>query len=108
MGRAFVTGGTGFVGRHLIEHLLEENWQVVALHRRTSRIEPLHMPGVTLIEGSITDSEAVLRAMPEAPDAVFHLAASTNMWSPRNRQQGGRSTWTACWTDQDLKYTAPP
>ena len=87
MGRAFITGGTGFVGRNLVEQLLEENWQVVALHRHSSRIHPLQRPGVTLVEGSITDPDAVVEAMPEAPDAVFHLAASTNMWSPRNRQQ---------------------
>ena len=87
METAFVTGGTGFVGRHLIEKLVAEGWQVVALHRRTSDTQPLTLPGVKLAEGSITDPHSLLQGMPERPDAVFHLAASTNMWSPRNRQQ---------------------
>ena len=87
MGLAFVTGGTGFLGRNLIGLLIKENWQVVALHRRTSDTRPLNMPGVTLAEGSITEPASLLRAMPKRPDAVFHLAASTNMWSPRNRLQ---------------------
>ena len=87
MALAFVTGGTGFVGRNLIEQLLAENWQVVALHRSASNTAPLMRPGVRLVEGSITDPQSVVRAMPTQPDAVFHLAASTNMWSPRNRQQ---------------------
>ena len=87
MGRAFVTGGTGFVGRNLVEQLLADHWQVVALHRRSSNIHPLQRHGVKLVEGSITNPDAVMRAMPEAPDAVFHVAASTNLWSRRNRQQ---------------------
>ncbi len=87
MGLAFVTGGTGFIGRNLIERLLAKDWQVVALHRGTSNTKPLKMPGVRRVEGSITDPESLLRAMPEQPDVVFHLAASTNMWSPRNQQQ---------------------
>ena len=87
MGLAFVTGGSGFVGRHLVEHLLKEKWRVVALHRRTSDIRALAVEGVTLVEGSITGVDSLHRAMPQRPDAVFHLAASTNMWSLRNRQQ---------------------
>ncbi|KPJ78024.1 MAG: hypothetical protein AMJ54_05505 [Deltaproteobacteria bacterium SG8_13] len=87
MGVAFVTGGTGFVGRNLIEFLLAEDWQVVALHRRTSNTRPLDLPGVKLVEGSITDPQSLLKSMPERVDVVFHLAASTNMWSPRNLQQ---------------------
>jgi nucleoside-diphosphate-sugar epimerase len=87
MGLAFVTGGTGFVGRHLIEHLLAEDWQVVALHRRTSNTQHLMRPGVHLVEGSITDPDSLQHSMPKQPDVVFHLAASTNLWSPRNRQQ---------------------
>ena len=87
MAIAFVTGGTGFVGRNLIELLLERHWQVVALHRRTSDFRFLQKPGVKLVQGSITDPASLLQSMPEHVDAVFHLAASTNMWSPRNRQQ---------------------
>ena len=87
MGLAFVTGGTGFLGRNLIEQLLRESWQVVALHRSTSDTQPLNRPGVKLVAGSITDPESLRQAMPKRPDAVFHLAGSTNMWSPRNRQQ---------------------
>ena len=84
---AFITGGTGFIGRHLIEHLLEQDWQIVALHRRNSDTQHLIRPGVQLVPGSITDEDSLRQAMPKRPDAVFHLAASTNMWSPRNRQQ---------------------
>ena len=69
----------------IIELLLADGWQVVAMCRSTSNIQPLNLPGVTLVEGSLIDPDAVLRAMPKQLDAVFHLAASTNLWSPRNR-----------------------
>ena len=38
---AFVTGGTGFLGLNLIEQLLAEGWEVVALHRPTSNLKHL-------------------------------------------------------------------
>ena len=75
------------MGRNLIELLLAQQWQVVALHRRGSNLQALQRTGVKLVEGSITDPESLLQAMPKHPDVVFHLAASTNMWSLRNRQQ---------------------
>ena len=30
---AFVTGGTGFIGQNLVEHLTQSGWEVIALHR---------------------------------------------------------------------------
>lgn len=87
MGIAFVTGGTGFVGRNLIEQLVTAGWQVVALHRQTSNIAALQSLNVQLAEGSITDPQSLLRTMPENVDAVFHVAGNTNMWSLRNSQQ---------------------
>jgi len=87
MSIAFVTGGTGFVGRNLIEQMVTTGWQVVALHRQTSNIEALKSLNVQLVEGSITDPQSLQRAMPEKVDAVFHVAGNTNMWSRLNSQQ---------------------
>lgn len=87
MPQAFVTGGTGFVGTNLILQLLENGWQVTALHRPSSRLDVLEGRSVARAEGDITDAESVLRAIPEGVDAVFHVAASLSFWSRKNAQQ---------------------
>jgi len=84
---AFVTGGTGFIGINLIELLVDEGWEVTALHRPTSDLTYLRRFPVALAEGSITDRESLDRAIPEGTDVVFHVAGDTNFWSKRNAQQ---------------------
>jgi nucleoside-diphosphate-sugar epimerase len=84
---AFVTGGTGFIGFNLIELLVNEGWQVTALHRSTSNLQYLNRFPVALREGSVTDRESLDRAIAEGTDVVFHVAGDTNFWSKRNAQQ---------------------
>lgn len=87
MAVAFVTGGTGFVGRNLIERLVADRWTVVALHRKTSDIDALKNLNIKLVEGSITDLPSLEKEMPATVDAVFHVAGNTNLWSLRNQRQ---------------------
>jgi nucleoside-diphosphate-sugar epimerase len=84
---AFVTGGTGFIGINLIELLVEEGWQVTALHRPTSNLTYLKRFPITLVEGSITDRESLESAMPERTEVVFHVAGDTSFWKKKNAQQ---------------------
>lgn len=84
---AFVTGSTGFLGINLINKLLEKEWTVYALHRATSNLQYLSDPRINLIEGSITDLISLARSMPDQPDAVFHVAGNTSMWSRFNDEQ---------------------
>jgi nucleoside-diphosphate-sugar epimerase len=84
---AFVTGGTGFLGFNLIEQLLAERWEVVALHRFKSDLKNLRKKNIQLVEGSITKPDSLFTVFPEKVDAVFHVAGNTNMWSPRNHIQ---------------------
>lgn len=85
--KAFVTGGTGFIGINLVKLLIEKDWDVTALHRSSSDLTWLKQYPVRLKEGSITDATSVERALPSDTDVVFHLAGSTNLWSKRNKQQ---------------------
>src|SRR5579859_729718 len=87
MRTAFVTGGTGFLGRHIVEQLTELGWGVVALHRPTSDVRHLKAYGAELAPGSITDAKSLIRAMPEGCDAVFHVAGNTSLWSGGDAQQ---------------------
>lgn len=84
---AFVTGGTGFIGINLIELLVEEGWDVTALHRATSDLTYLKRFPVHLAEGSVTDRASLERAIPDGVDVVFHVAGDTNFWSKRNALQ---------------------
>ena len=88
MGRtAFVTGGTGFIGINLIELLVNEGWEVTALHRATSDLTYLKRLPIALAEGSITDRGSLEAAIPEGTEVVFHVAGDTSFWSKKNAMQ---------------------
>ena len=84
---AFVTGGTGFLGGHIIRQLKAADWQVVALHRPETRPDTLLALGAEPVTGRLDDTASLIAAMPEMADAVFHTAANTSMWRRQNREQ---------------------
>ena len=84
---AFVTGGTGFIGLNLVEHLTQTGWEVVALHRPNSRLTYLQKYPVRLVEGTIEDAASLDRALPENVDAVFHVAGDVSLWSGHRERQ---------------------
>jgi UDP-N-acetylglucosamine/UDP-N-acetyl-alpha-D-glucosaminouronate 4-epimerase len=79
MAKICVTGAAGFIGGHLAEKLLREGHEVAGLDdfssgkRENATLLALH-PNFTLVEGSIADPDAALRAVAGAT-WVFHLAA---------------------------------
>lgn len=84
MTNALITGITGQDGSYLAEFLLDRGYDVFGLVRRTStkhywRIEHLLQANdITLIEGDMTDSASLKRAVVEAnPDEVYNLAAQS-------------------------------
>ena len=77
--QAFVTGGTGFIGRRLVAQLLNAGWRVRAFVLRHERERlPTH-PNLEATVGDVTDPES-LRSSMEDMDAVFHLAALVESW----------------------------
>ncbi len=68
-----VTGGAGFVGKHL----------VAALRARGEKTRSLDLAGpqhVDDLQGSVTDKDVVARAM-DGVSSVFHLAGNAQLWA---------------------------
>ncbi|HEX6941254.1 MAG TPA: NAD-dependent epimerase/dehydratase family protein [Longimicrobiales bacterium] len=71
-----VTGGTGFIGSHLVEALVACGARIRALVRESSDVSVLARHGAELIRGSLEDRRSLERAV-EGVEVVFHLAALT-------------------------------
>ena len=85
----FVTGATGLIGSNVVDGLLAEGHEVVALTRSRSNANALP-EDVTVVEGDITEKESMREAM-TGVDGVFHMAA----WyfvgpGPRERETAER------------------
>jgi nucleoside-diphosphate-sugar epimerase len=72
-----VTGGTGFLGRKLVERLLAEGRQVAVLGRTPA--PDLEAKGVRFIRTSLDDAPAVEAAC-AGIETVFHTAAKVGVW----------------------------
>ena len=80
--KAYVTGGTGFIGSHLVEQLVGQGYHVTCLIRKTSNLHWLNplltakSPQVRLVTGDLQDSDALVDHVQDV-DLVFHLAGLT-------------------------------
>jgi nucleoside-diphosphate-sugar epimerase len=80
--RALVTGGTGFIGSHLVDELVREGYQVQVLRRPTSTMANLQGKSVTVAVGDLSDTTSLLKASQDI-DVVFHVAALPRDWGTR-------------------------
>ena len=74
--RALVTGGTGFVGYHLVSELLQKGHEVTCLVRQSSNTEWLEeLGGIQYATGELTHPESLIDAVTDI-DVIFHLAGA--------------------------------
>ena len=78
MTKTLVTGGSGFLGSHLVRALAERGDDLRLLARRSSKLG--HLEGIEFerATGDVTDRRAVRKAM-DGVDRVFHVAGRTSL-----------------------------
>jgi len=74
--RVLVTGGTGFVGSHLVEQLLGKGYSVTCLVRDPRQLRWLEGKDVRLAAGDCTQPESLAAAV-QGVSQVFHCAGLT-------------------------------
>ncbi|MBI2194940.1 MAG: NAD-dependent epimerase/dehydratase family protein [Planctomycetes bacterium] len=79
--KAFVTGGTGFLGAHVVRQLLRRGARVLVLARKSSQLANLRGLDVTIVPGDILDAGPWENAL-DGCDALFHVAADYRLWVP--------------------------
>jgi nucleoside-diphosphate-sugar epimerase len=98
--RAFVTGGSGFVGGALVRRLVGEGIAVRALARSPAAADALRALGAEPVSGDLSDPDA-LAAGAAGCDVAFHCAALASDWGPRAEFEavnvrGTRNVLAAC------------
>jgi len=80
--RYLITGGSGFIGSHLGERLVNEGHEVIVIDDLSTgsqeNVAHLEGKGLTLIVGSIMENGLVTEYVKQA-DAVFHLASAVGV-----------------------------
>lgn len=74
--RALVTGGSGFVGSHLVDHLVERGASVRCLVRQSSKLRYLGHHDIELAYGALDNSTDWDKALADV-DTIYHVAGTT-------------------------------
>ncbi len=95
-----MTGGTGFIGSHLVEALLAQGHEVCCLVRDSRRLGWMTgLQSVTTASGDMSDPRS-LQAGVEGMERVYHLAGLTRAATPREffrvNSEGSRHLVEAC------------
>jgi dihydroflavonol-4-reductase len=84
--RVFVTGGTGFIGGHVIRKLRARGDEVRALVRNPDKGVPLAELGCELVSGSLESRDAIASGM-EGCEAAIHGAAVYEVGIPKSEHR---------------------
>jgi len=80
----FLTGGTGFIGRHTTELLTKTDHQLKLLVRKSSNTSFLNNLNVTQVEGDLNNKKSLLEGM-NGCDSVVNIAGHYTFWEPNKK-----------------------
>src|SRR5690606_36832535 len=80
MKQVFVTGGSGFVGQHLIPMLVEQGYRVKALARSAQAIQKVKRLGAVAVKGDLNNAQQLAEGIKNC-ETVFHLAAAVDFFA---------------------------
>lgn len=75
-----MTGGTGFIGGHIVRQLVERGDKVVALVRPSSDLTPLGTLPIEIVVGDIRDTDSFSDSL-AGLDEMYHVAADYRLWA---------------------------
>jgi dihydroflavonol-4-reductase len=78
--KCFVTGGTGFIGSHIVRLLTEAEHEVVVLVRGSSDLSLIEDLPMTAVRGDVTKPSTLRDAIPSDTELIFHNAAIMADW----------------------------
>ena len=81
MKTVLVTGATGFLGKYVVEELIEHGYQVRAFGRNSKVGRSLENSSVSFFQGDFTKADDVLEAC-KGMDLVVHAGALSTVWGP--------------------------
>lgn len=82
--RAFVTGGSGFVGANLIRLLLQQGYAIRALVRPHSPPDNLQGLEIEIVQGDLNQPD--LSRQMQGCQVLFHVAAHYSLWQGQRQQ----------------------
>jgi len=88
---AAVTGASGFVGSHLVDFLLEKNYKVRCIVRKTSNLKWLKGKNVEIHTCELTDKDG-LRKIFDGVDYIYHVAGVVKSKKPEGYFKGNVET----------------
>lgn len=105
--KVFITGGCGFIGRHLTRHLLENNFKVTVFDNFSNCAESIS--GAQVIKGDIRDAHVVMNALQDH-DVAVHLASKISISDSEKtimevNVEGSRNVVKGC-TEYDIALIA--
>ncbi len=82
--RVFITGGTGFIGKYVMDLALKRGHELRCLVRNPGAAASLAQGSVTPVADDVLDPDPLRRGL-NGRDCLIHLAAVHSFWEPDRR-----------------------